>query len=167
MIPVVLIMAITVDGFIAKDKNHFADWTSKEDKQFFSKISKQHKVIIMGKNTFDTFKKPLPDRLSVVFSNQIKLPKTKNVKWVKGNPKKVLNEIKKMGYKSAIVCGGSQINMLFLKERLISDLIITVEPKLFGQGLTLFNKDFDINLELKELLRINQNTFTAHYKIIY
>lgn len=31
-------MAMTVDGKIAKTADHFPDWTSKEDKKLFAKI---------------------------------------------------------------------------------------------------------------------------------
>ena len=64
-------MAITLDGKIAKHKAHFPNWTSKEDKKFFAKISKEHKVVLMGANTFSTFKKPLKDRLNVVLAKII------------------------------------------------------------------------------------------------
>ena len=59
---IILVMAITLDGKIAKDKKHFPSWTSKEDKQFFAHISKKNKVVIFGENTFNTFKKPLKNR---------------------------------------------------------------------------------------------------------
>ena len=83
MIPVTMMMAITVDGKIAKDKNQLADWTSREDKKLFVEISKQHGVIMMGENTFKTFPAPLPGRLNVVFSRADNPPPITGVKWVK------------------------------------------------------------------------------------
>ncbi len=167
MIPVTLMMAITSDGFIAKHQAHLANWTSKEDKQLFVEISKQHGVILMGENTFNTFKRPLPDRLNVVFSRQANPPVIENVKWVQGDPEKVLNELEKMGYQSALLGGGAQLNSLFLEKKLIKEMIITVEPKLFGQGLSLFAADTDFNLKLINLKKINDDAFMMHYQIIY
>jgi dihydrofolate reductase len=63
---ITMIMATTVDGKIAKTSTHFPDWTSKEDKQFFAKESKKAGVIIMGGKTFDTFPRPLKERLNAV-----------------------------------------------------------------------------------------------------
>lgn len=160
-------MASTVDGKIAKDKNHLANWTSREDKQLFVKTSKQHGVILMGENTFKTFKKPLPGRLNVVFSNQSNLENTENLKWVKGEPEKVLEELAKLGYKSALLGGGAMLNSLFLQKKLINEIILTIEPKLFGQGLSIFSESFDIDLKLKELKKINDNAFMVRYKVIY
>jgi dihydrofolate reductase len=167
MIPVTLMMAITLDGKIAKDSQQFANWTSKEDKKLFVEVSNQHRVIMMGENTFNTFPGPLKNRLNVVFSRQDNPPVKEGVKWVSGDPKIVLDELQDMGYSSALLGGGSFLNSLFLKEKLISEIILTVEPKIFGQGLSLFNEDFDINLELQEMKKLNDNTIMLRYKIIY
>lgn len=159
-------MASSLDGKIAKNKNHFANWTSKEDKQVFIQTSKDFGMIMMGYNTFKTFPKPLKDRLNVVFSENIE-ENIEGVKWVKGEPEKVLEELEKMGFKKALLGGGTGLNTLFLQKKLINEIILTVEPKIFGSGLSLFNDDFDINLELLELKKINQNSYLARYKVIY
>ena len=63
---VTLLMALTLDGKIAKDPDHYPDWTGKEDKKLFAEISKKAGVVIMGSKTFDTFGKPLPNRKNVI-----------------------------------------------------------------------------------------------------
>ena len=63
-----MVMAETLDGKIAKTSNHFPDWTSREDKKFFQRVSKEIGVMIMGDKTFATFPAPLPGRLHVVFT---------------------------------------------------------------------------------------------------
>ncbi len=159
-------MASTVDGKIGKDSNHFADWTSKEDKKLFSQISKEQKVIIMGENTFKTFPAPLPERLNVVFSHQAQ-KEIEGVKWVKGDPKIVLDELEKSGYNKALLGGGAQINSLFLEQKLINEIIITYEAKIFGSGLSIFAKEHDINLKLLELNKLSDDVFFARYQVIY
>ncbi len=158
---------MTADGKIGKNSHHFPDWTSLEDKKFFAQISQKHQVVIMGDKTFFTLPAPLPGRLNVVFTLE-KNPKAKeNVKWVTGEPKNVLAELEKMGYKSAILGGGAYLNSLFLKQQLIDEMIITIEPKIFGQGLSLFAQAFDINLKLKEIQKLNSNSFFVHYQLLY
>ena len=166
MIPVTMMMAMTVDGKIAKDKTQFADWTSREDKKLFVEISLAHGVIMMGENTFNTFPAPLKDRLNVVFSEVDNEPR-KGVKWVKGEPEKVLEELEALGYKSALLGGGSFLNSLFLEKKLISEIILTVEPKIFGTGLSLFNKDLNANLKLLEVKNLNDDTLMLRYRVIY
>jgi len=160
-------MAITLDGKIAKHDKHFPDWTSKEDKKLFAKISKEHGVVMMGDKTFATFPAPLPGRLNVVFTLEKNPPEIEGVKWVTGEPKPVLEELEKMGYKSALLGGGAFLNSLFLEKKLISEIILTIEPKIFGDGLSLFNKNFDVNLKLEEMEKINDDAIMVKYKVIY
>lgn len=166
MIPVTLMMAISADGRIAKDKNQLANWTSPEDKKLFVAESKKHGVIMMGENTFNTFPSPLPGRLNVVFSENPK-PNYKNVKYVSGEIEIILEELKNMGYTSALLGGGCYLNSLFLKNKLISEIILTVEPKIFGTGLPLFDIDTDASLELVTLEKLNHNTFAVKYTVKY
>jgi dihydrofolate reductase len=167
MIPVTLIMAITADGKIAKDKNQLANWTSKEDKQLFVETSKEFGVIMMGENTFKTFPKPLPGRLNLVFSYKGGEDIDGLLKWVQGEPEQVLLDLEKMGYKKALLGGGAFLNTIFLKKKLISEIIISIEPKLFGSGISLFNEEIEHNLELKECRQLNKNTVMLKYKVIY
>ncbi len=161
-----MMMAMTADGKIAKDKTQFADWTSREDKKLFVEISKSCGVIMMGENTFNTFPSPLKDRLNVVFTEDINKPEISGVKWVSGEPKLVLEELEKMGYTSALLGGGSFLNSLFLEKKLISEIVLTVEPKIFGAGLSLFNKDLNADLKLLEVKNLNENTIMLHYQVL-
>ena len=167
LIPVTMMMAITLDGKIAKNDSHFPDWTSKEDKKIFAKISKKHKVVIMGEKTFLTFPSPLKDRLNVVFSFKKNKVNKNNIMWVSGSPADVLKELKNMGYKSALLGGGAAINSLFLKNKLINEIILTIEPKIFGKGISLFSKNFNINLKLLKIEQINKNSIMLKYKVGY
>jgi len=163
---IVLMMALTADGKIAKHPNHLADWTSKEDKKLFSKISKEIGVVIMGEKTFKTLPKPLSERLNVVFTLEKNPNQIEGVRWVSGSPKKVIKELEKDGYRRALLAGGASLNSQFLKEKLISKLIITVEPIIFGSGLAMFEGDFNTPLKLKDLRKLNESTVALTYEIL-
>lgn len=167
MIPVSMMMAMTLDGKIATDSQQFADWTSKEDKKIFKEISQAHGVVLMGANTFRTFPGPLPGRLNVVFSDQTDQPELAGVKWVKGDPAAVLLDLEKMGYRSALLGGGSTLNSLFLKQKLIQEIIVTIEPKIFGTGLSLFNQADNVDLKLLAVKKINDNALCLRYQVLY
>lgn len=162
-----MMMAITADGKIAKDKTQFADWTSREDKKLFVEISKSCGVIMMGENTFKTFPAPLKERLNVVFTENIDQTEIPGVKFVGGEPSLVLEDLEKMGYKEALLGGGSFLNSLFLEKKLISEIVLTVEPKIFGSGLSLFNREIDVNLKLLEFRNLNENTLMIRYQVLY
>jgi len=162
-----MMMAMTVDGKIAKNSSHLPDWTSKEDKELFVKISKKHQVVMMGDKTFYTLPAPFKSRLNVVFTLDKNPPKKEGVKWVSGKPENVLKELENMGYKQALLGGGTFLNTLFLEKKLIDEIILTIEPKIFGDGLSLFNKNFNIELQLLEVKKINANAIMLRYKVKY
>jgi dihydrofolate reductase len=160
-------MATTADGKIAKSSDHFPNWTSREDKLHFQKISKEAGVVIMGDKTFATFPAPLKDRLNVVLTLDENPKEIEGVKWmVNSEPEKVVKELEEMGYQTAVLGGGSFINGLFLKHGLVDEIYVTVEPKIFGDGLGLFKGDFDVDLKLINVEKINENSVVLKYEVI-
>lgn len=163
---VIMMMAITADGKIAKDSAQFADWTSREDKKLFAKTSRECGIVLMGENTFKTFPAPLKERLNVVFSEKENNLEMEGVKWVKGEPEKVLAELESLGYEKILLGGGAFLNSLFLEKKLINEIMLTVEPKIFGAGLSLFNRDLDADLKLLNVEKINENSVLLHYAVL-
>lgn len=163
---IILMMAMTLDGKIAKTSDHFPDWTSKEDKKLFAEISKKAGAVIMGDKTFFTFPSPLKGRLNVVFTLEKNPAPQEGVKWVSGELEKVLRELEGMGYKEVILGGGAYLNGSFLEKKLIDEIIVTVEPKIFGEGLPLFNGSFDIDLKLISCEKINGDSVVIKYQVV-
>ncbi|PIT88493.1 MAG: dihydrofolate reductase [Candidatus Magasanikbacteria bacterium CG10_big_fil_rev_8_21_14_0_10_36_32] len=165
----ILLMAITADGKIGKHSKHLADWTSKADKKIFVAETKKAGVIVMGQTTFDTIGKPLPNRLNVVMN--LNPDKTKNIleqlEFTNSPPKKLLDELSERGFETVILGGGATINGLFLDAELIDEIWLTVEPKIFGSGLSLFNNvDVNLSLELISLEKIDTNVLQIRYRVI-
>ena len=68
MKPISIIVAIAENNAIGKDNRLL--WHLPEDLKRFKRITKGHKII-MGKNTYFSLpKRPLPDRVSVVLTDQ-------------------------------------------------------------------------------------------------
>src|SRR3989339_2055086 len=120
----ILMMALTADGKIAKDENHLADWTSGADKKMFVEETKKSGVIIMGKKTYDTIGRPLPNRLNIVITRtpDISLNIENKLIYTNDTPSKILKKLENKNYKSVILGGGASINGLFLKENLIDEI---------------------------------------------
>ena len=168
-IKTIIIMAITADGKIALESDQSSlNWTSKEDKQHFITESKKHKVIIVGDTTFNTFKKPLPNRLNVVYThhpeNYENIPEV--LEYTNKTPKELLQDLQNRGYTSAVIGGGATINGLFLQQNYVDEIHLTIEPIVFGRGIPLFkNIDHNINLELIDHKKLNDNTLLLKYKV--
>ena len=166
----VIMMAVTADGKIAKHPTHTADWTSKADKKIFVEETKKAGAIIMGLTTYQTIGRPLPNRLNVVMD--FKPDTSKNIpnllEFTNSQPTELLTELEDRSFKTIIIGGGATINGLFLKSGLLDELWLTIEPKLFGEGLPLFAKaEVDLNLKLLETRQLDNNVLQLRYKIIY
>ena len=65
---VILVMVQSINGKVRliNDKNQ--SWSSQEDKENFSKITKEIGIVIMGRKTFDEIGKPLKNRMNIVLT---------------------------------------------------------------------------------------------------
>lgn len=164
MIHVFIIAAQTLDGFIAKDSNHPAFWTSKEDKHRFVELTKRAGVCVMGSSTFKTLPRPLKERHNVVYSRKEKF-EGENVETTSEEPALLIQRLEKQGFEEVAICGGSNIYTMFLKAGVVDTLFITIEPKLFGQGMNVFADDMNIELELKSHEKTEGGTLLLEYKV--
>jgi len=161
-------MVMTADGVIAKGSDHNPmDWTSQEDKDHFKEVSRDFGVMIMGQSSYDAIGSPLPGRLNIVLTREERTDQPGLLEHKQGDAKQILDDLEKRGHNKVLICGGTFVNSLFLKENLIDEIQITIEPKLFGAGLRLFDKtDVDLNMELMEIKKLNDNTINLLYRVI-
>lgn len=142
---VILIAAMSIDGFIApKDQEKLPStvWTSKEDWRFFTKKSKEIGTMIMGSKTFETIKRALPERRTIVMTSKPEKYNEyidSNLEFTTSNPEDILNNLAQQGLEKVALCGGAHIYSLFLQKGLIDRMFLTVEPYVFGEGVKLFS----------------------------
>jgi dihydrofolate reductase len=164
-----IIVAHTADGFIAPtsiegQSQPSTVWTSGADKKKFVELTKKAGVIVMGLTTYKTIGRPLPNRLNVVYAPK-GTPEIPGVMLTDLPPQELLNELSKLGHKEVAICGGSTIYTMFIQSGLVNKIYITVEPKLFGQGLTIFNKPIDINLKLVSVEKLSDDVLFLEYDL--
>lgn len=146
----ILVMAMTADGFIAKGPDHFPDWTGREDKRRFAAITRQAGVVIMGARTFDTIGMPLPGRKNVILTRKRERQSHwDNLVFSDQHPAPLLDQLGQEGFTTAILAGGATVNTLFARQGLIDEIELTIAPKIFGQGLSLFSEPIDLELRLQ------------------
>jgi len=163
----ILLMALTLDGKIAKDAAHFPDWTATEDKRLFARLSRQAGVVIMGSKTFDTLGKPLPKRHHIVLTrSQERKSVWDNLEFTAAAPAVILQNLERSGFSEAILAGGSAINTLFARQGLIDEVIVTISPLIFGRGLSLFDDDVDLRLELVEMEQVGNQLVMLRYRVL-
>jgi len=165
-------MVASLDGVIARsEKESSVSWNSIEDKKHYALFTKKLGCIILGSKTFDTFKKPFLNRTHIVLTSRSeeykkKYKEYKNVYFLSANnPKEVLKFTFNLGFKKVVLSGGSTINTFFAKANLIDFIYLTIEPKIFGKGLHLFNENMNLRLRLLSTEKLNEDTLLVKYKV--
>ncbi|MCG6907381.1 MAG: dihydrofolate reductase family protein [Desulfobacteraceae bacterium] len=164
---VILLMAQTLDGKIGRNSGHFPDWTGKEDKRLFVRITKAAGVLIMGSKTYDTIGSPLPGRKNVVLTRD---PNRKSdspeLVYTAKPPREVLADLQAEGYTTAILAGGTVINTVFAREGLIDEIMLTICPLFFGSGIALFSGEVPLKLRLLSAEILGSDAILAHYAVV-
>ncbi len=161
-------MAITINGYIAKE-NHKTPW-SNEEWDSFSNFIKKRQNIIIGKNTYNLMEEENEfDKIG----NPVVVVVTKNETindpniLTASSPKKALNILGEKKFNEIVVAGGGRLNSSFLKEGLIDEIYLDIEPLILGKGIKLFSdNDFNVKLELLDIKKLSQNLVQLHYRVL-
>lgn len=167
-----LYMAITVNGKIAR-LNDTTDWISQKSWHSFVTMARRVGNVIIGRRTYDVVKKEgtqFDDVLTIVLTHDAALLAKKSPRTIFTDkpPKDVLTMLERKGFKEAVVAGGRILNSAFLKEGLIDEMYIDIEPLVLGRGIPLFaDGDFEARLKLIEVKTLtNHQTIQLHYRVL-
>jgi dihydrofolate reductase len=145
----VLYIAISLDGYIAK-KDGSLDWLttipSPENGDYgYAELLNNTEIIIMGRRTYDQiigFDVEWPYagfKTYVVTKNSEYKVRSPDTYLISNNLKELVLQLKTSAKKDIWLVGGGQLNTIFLNEGFIDKLIITVIPKIIGEGISLFS----------------------------
>ena len=141
---IILIAAVTVDGFIARHSNEITKWT--KDLPLFKKQTMGFPVI-MGSNTHKTLINELKGREVIVTHRG-------------DNPKSILESISS---KKCFIAGGGKTYSSFYP--FLTDLYITPHPYVFGSGISLFSdKINESQLIFKKLVEVSKKSGILQYQ---
>jgi len=161
-------MQMTLDGFVAGPEGQL-DWVSREMDQdqlnSLNLLTQSIDTIVMGRkmapgfstyweNVVDNqpespeypYAKIFVDTPKVVFSKTVKALPGKNVTVENGDLVESINKLKKSrslsGDKDIIVYGGANFVSELIKNKLIDELFLFINPIAIGKGLKIFNNQF-------------------------
>lgn len=168
---ITLLMAASLNGFINRnDKEQVTAWTSPEDKSMLYSEIKSSDALIMGRKSFFRFYSKLMSGPIYVLTNDKQLlnMKANQIIYTNETPEQIIKNCQSQNIKSALLLGGAKTNTAFLQKKLIDEIKITIEPRLFGNGLPfLTDCEIDEKLELISVKKVNQKgTLFLHYKIL-
>lgn len=164
---VLLYMAVTPNGFIAKSDDD-TSWISKEEWSCYSEAVRRAGNLVVGRRTYNILtKQPEFSELKevrVVVVSQKNFPMKSSNHFIAHSPREALKQLK--NFKEVVVAGGGILNSSFMKENLIDEIYLDVEPILFGKGIRVFlEEDFEARLELVGTKKISNNEIQIHYRV--
>ena len=165
---VILYMAITANGFIAK-KNDDTSWISRDEWDSYSQMVQRARCMVVGHRTYNILTKQpefseLKDvRLVAVSKKDFQVLAANHT--VAHSPKEALEALK--DFPEVVVAGGGQLNAAFLEENLVDEIYLDIEPIVFGEGIPIFrDKGFERKLELLDQKKITAQEIQLHYRVI-
>ena len=137
-------VACTADGFIAHADGSFDGflWEGEHVADFLESY-KLFDTVLMGRKTYDVGLRegktnPYPMLRSYVFSRAMKASPDPNVTLISRNAVEVVRGLRNETGKDIWLCGGADLAATFWREGLIDELVLKVNPVLFGSGIPLF-----------------------------
>ncbi len=145
---IILIAAITMDGYIARRSDEIISWS--KDLKLFKKQTMGYPVI-MGSNTEKTLAVELGGREKIVVHRN-------------DNPKEILAELY---VEKCFIIGGGRTYTKFAPH--ITQMYITPHPIVFGKGIQLFpNLKEELSLKFIRKITVDKDRgiFQLQYKVI-
>ena len=160
---ITIYLAAAANGMISNGRN-VPDWLSPEYGKGFMDICQQKKAVIMGKTTYNILAPdylPLKDEgILVVLTHDTKaVPPFSNTVFTDSSPVEIVQLLEEKGYNEAVIIGGTATVSAFMKAKLVNELILVVEPRVFGTGLPLLKDvDEEFSLRLSGVQQLNTDT---------
>ena len=167
---VILYMAITANGIIAKDDDT-ADFLTKEESASYVSMVISTGNLIIGRRTYEVlsmqpeFREFLKAGIKIIVVSHSDFSVKDTGHLVAHSPQKALAFV---ASDAVVVAGGAMLNAAFLGENLVDEVYLDVEPAFLGKGMPLFSgKDFERRLELLGIKNISKNEIQLHYKVVH
>lgn len=171
---VILVFVSTLNGMITRgDDPEVRHWSSKSDQLHYSRVWKESRLVVMGSTTWN-------ENIIRLSKGKLILVMTRTPGDYKNNaipgqleftdlaPTELVEKFNRTGHDIMTVVGGPHVATSFLKEKLIDELWLTVEPRLFGRGYNLIaESDIDVRLRLTDIVKANEEgTLLTKYTVI-
>ena len=151
-------MQMTINGYVAgpNGENDWMTWNpDAEFMAFLSSLLDTSDTLLLGRKTAEgiikywedtavenpthPFAKKIADLPKVVFTKTLNKSTWNNTTLAKGNLAKDIANLKKQSGKDIIVFGGAGFVSSLIKEGLIDEYHLIINPTAMGNGMTIFN----------------------------
>jgi len=149
-------VASTVDGFIAHEDHSIEGFVSEGEHviDYLESLKSDYDVVLMGRRTYEFgfqfgVTNPYPWMKQYVFSRTMERSPDPNVELVSQEISGFVGELKKGAGKDIYLCGGADLAGRLFAAGLVNEVILKLNPVLFGSGIPLFSgavKQADLEL---------------------
>lgn len=153
-------VATSLDGFIAHADGSFDGfpWSDEVVERFMASLG-QFDTVLMGRLTYEVGLQagqtsPYPMMKQVVFSRTMEASPDSAVTLISDHVPSFVRDLKTQSGQAIWLCGGGQLASDLFAEGLIDQLIVKLNPVLFGSGIPLFTDQIDVT----QLSLVNQHT---------
>jgi dihydrofolate reductase len=172
-VKIILLAAVSLDGFITRHDEPGSGFTSPEDKRYFQEAVLGFDCLILGSANYEISREWVRTHLR---PEQLKVVMTRNPERYAGEvqpgrleftaqrPREVLEDLGARGFSRGGLLGGGEIYGLYLENGVVDEVWLTVEPLLFGEGTKLSARKLDCRLKLLSTERLNDSTLLLKYR---
>jgi dihydrofolate reductase len=162
-------VACSVDGFIAHTDGSIDGFSRETDFDFVASLQ-AFDVILMGRKTYELSRRlghsTDSNKANYVFSRTMKESPDTNVAIVSEHAIELVRALKQGTGKDIWLCGGADLATTLLAENLLDEIILKVNPVLFGAGIPLFSGTVkQTELELIESQTYRNSYLVLHYRV--
>jgi len=140
-------VACTVDGFIAHVDHTVEGFVAEGEHvtDYLASLKSDYDIVVMGRRTYEFgfqfgVTNPYPWLKQYVFSRTMKASPDPQVTLVAENIVDFVHALKNETGKDIYLCGGAALAATLFAENLIDEIILKLNPVLFGSGLPLFSQ---------------------------
>ncbi|HXS61018.1 MAG TPA: dihydrofolate reductase family protein [Candidatus Sulfopaludibacter sp.] len=180
-------VAISIDGCIAGPNNemNWIDFTWNEKlREYEDRLHESVDTILLGRKMTNefisywsdvmnkptdpeyTFAKKMIETPKIVFTKTLNKSEWSNTGIATGDLKDEINKLKSQTGKDIIVYGGASFDSSLIKENLIDEYYLFINPVVIGNGKTIFKDLKEIHkLSLVESIVFDSGTVLLHYEV--
>ena len=174
---VISVVVSSIDGYITKhDEGGTTQWASPEDQKHFYSFMASCDVSIMGGETYRSSRSYILSSLEA--SNRRRIVWTRDPSQHDGDAvvgklefssaplASIVDSLRADGHERCCVLGGGNVYGALMAENLIDELVLTLEPVVFGAGVRHTGLDHvcDARFTLSAVERLNADTLLLTYE---
>jgi len=167
-----LVAAQTLDGQIARSDRPGTDFTSGADAAWLREALAGFDSMIMGRKTYETMRSQIQESSSRRFLRKVLSheperyrgeQKAELIEFTELAPKPLLAELRDRDRRRTALLGGGQVYSCYLAEGVVDALWITIEAKIFGNGVPIASGDIQKSFDLQSCERLGEGSVLLKY----